>query len=462
MTLMRFNIIIILLSLLLFRLNLPAQTWPDSVSVPASNEFEKASIFKKIFMGSNYRKEWSTPVAMPIFDLKNDDRVFTIDELGGGNQTTTLYLKDKNGYEWALRSVDKKIKKDLLKGMLQTPLIRDMVQDLVSTAYPYAGLSIPDLSSAVGIPAGSHQLYFVPDDPVYGEFRQDMANRAFILIEMEPTGEDDDKTDKVLKLLAESNQYSIAQQDYLKTRLLDWLLADWDRHADQYRWLKKDSVDKKWIYPFPRDRDQAFANSNGLFVKLVGRTAMPFLRGFDKKSTGIRQISKKIDTIDIAFLNDLDRYEWEEIIKNFQKNISDSVIEMAVKKQPAEIYAIRGEEIIERLRSRRDGLLKNAMKYYSFLAKEVTIKGSGESELFKVINETGMTHVYVYDHSNGDTSAMIYSRTFYPAETRIIYLEENGPDKILQEGSSNKIKIVVKNSGRNQSYILSAKSGIKE
>jgi hypothetical protein len=127
------------------------------------------------------------------------------------------------------------------------------------------------------------------------------------------------------------------------------------------------------------------------------------------------------------------------------------VIESAIKKQPEEIYAIRGQKIINKLKSRRDGLLKNAMKYYSFLAKEVTVKSSAEAEFFRVDNYAHKTDITVYDYSKGDTSEIIYSRTFYTSETRRIYIEEDGADKIIQEGSPNKIKVIVKKAGQEMS-----------
>jgi hypothetical protein len=422
-----------------------AQSFPDSAVVAASLEFENASLFKKIFLGSNYRKEWATPVKMPAFSLRTNEHDFTIDKMGGGHQTTSLYLIDKNGKEWVLRSVDKTVKEDLVRGLFKLPFVLNMIQDLVSTAYPYGSLSIPDLSNAAGVVVGQHQLYFVPDDPAFGEHRERMANRAFILIDLHPTGESELKTNETIEKLRESNDYLMDQREFLKSRLLDWFIADWDRHEGQLRWLQKDSVGKKWFYPLPRDRDQAFAHSEGLFVKFVGITFMPFLRGFEKKSTGIRQLSKKIDSLDDAFLNRLEKNNWEEIIKNFQNNLTDSVIVSAIKKQPEEIYSIRGQRIIEKLKSRRDGLLKNALKYYSFLAREVTVKSSREAEFFKVNNYPDKTQVTVYDYSNEDTTQLIYSRTFYPSETRTIYILEDGADKILQEGEPNKIKVVIKN-----------------
>ena len=453
--------IIFLLTLFLHKA-VTSQLLTDSVKSVASQEFSDPSLLKKIFLGSNYRKEWATPVKMPVFYLKTDKHNFKIDRMGGGHQTTSLYLKDSGGKEWVLRSVDKKVKKDLVRGIFRMPFILKMIQDLVSTAYPYGSLSIPDLSNATGTLAGTHELYFVPDDPDFGEHRKDMANRAFILIDLHPTGEIDLETNEMIEKLKESNEYLVDQKEVLQSRLLDWLIADWDRHEGQLRWLQKDSAERKWFYPLPRDRDQAFAQSDGLFVKFVGSTFMPFLRGFGKKSTGIRQLSKKIDSLDHAFLNRLEKSDWENIIADFQSNLTDSVIESAIKKQPEEIYSIREQKIVDKLKSRRDGLLKNAMKYYSFLAREVTVKSSAKAEFFKITGYKDKTLVTVYDYSKGDTSEIIYSRSFDPAETRIIYILENGVDKILQEGELNKIKIVVRSSDRKKEYVLTGNAGIRD
>jgi hypothetical protein len=44
------------------------------------------------------------------------------------------------------------------------------------------------------------------------------------------------------------------------------------------------------------------------------------------------------------------------------------VIECAIRKQPKGIFAFRGTKLIEKLKSRRDGLLKHVMRYYDFLS----------------------------------------------------------------------------------------------
>ena len=115
---------------------------------------------------------------MPVFNIKQTN--FHIVRMGGGQQTTSLELADEQGREWTLRSVDKKVRPP--KEFMENTFMERIIQDHVSGAYPYAGLSVPDIAHAAGVPAGEQRLFFVPDDPVFGEYRSVMANRAFILV----------------------------------------------------------------------------------------------------------------------------------------------------------------------------------------------------------------------------------------------------------------------------------------
>src|SRR5215216_5568912 len=98
----------------------------DSIVFPASTQYSTASFLGRIISGTNYRKKWETPVAMPVFRLK--EKGFTIKELGGGMQTKSLRLLDKNRREWVLRSVDKKAEGALPKN-IRYPIVINFVQD---------------------------------------------------------------------------------------------------------------------------------------------------------------------------------------------------------------------------------------------------------------------------------------------------------------------------------------------
>lgn len=332
------------------------------ITAPASKKYISPSILGQIFIGTNYRKEWQTPVTMPVFNISKTN--FKIVKIGGGLQTISLDMVDDNNRELTLRSVDKNVLS--LKKYQQNIFIHSIIQDNVSGSYPYAELSVYDIAHAAGVPAGERHLYFVPDDTAFGVYRPIMANKVFILINTQPQQEKAITTIQMLDTLKQSKLFYVDEREYLKARLVDWLVADWDRHIDQFRWVEKRTDSGVGFFVVPRDHDQAFFRSNGLLVKIVGR---PHLNRFNSSGSGIDDLSEKTRDLDKQFTGHLQKEDWEKIIKQFQHNVTDSVIQVALKKQPKEIFAINGNELIGILISRRDGLLKHAMEYYSFLSK---------------------------------------------------------------------------------------------
>lgn len=342
-----------------------AQFSVEQATVPASEKYIKPSAFKKFFQGKNYRQEWETPVTMPVFKLNETN--LKIVEMGGGQQTTSLELVDDLGREWALRSVDKEVMPP--KKFMENTFMERVIQDLVSGSYPYAGLSVYEIAKAAGILAGEQKLYYVPDEPRFGEYRSAMANKVFILVNNQPQIEKNILTEEMLEKLSHGKNYYVDQKEYLKARLVDWLVADWDRHDGQWRWMERRTDSGIAFQIVSRDRDQAFYRSNGILAKIAGLFFMPHINKFNDDARGIKGLSKKTRHFDKQFTDQLKKEDWERTIREFQNNVTDSVIELAIKKQPPEIFAIHGDELIEKLKSRRDGLFKHVMKYYFFLKR---------------------------------------------------------------------------------------------
>lgn len=193
-----------------------------------------------------------------------------------------------------------------------------------------------------------------------------MANKVFILINTQPQQEKAITTTQMQAMLKQNKQCYVDEKEYLKARLVDWLVADWDRHMDQFRWVEKRTDSGIGFFVIPRDHDQAFFRSNGLLVNIVGR---PHLNKFNSSCSGIDDLSEKTRDLDKQLTGHLQKEDWERIIKQFQHNVTDSVVVTAIKKQPKEIFAINGNELIGILKSRRDGMLQHAMEYYTFLSK---------------------------------------------------------------------------------------------
>ena len=164
--------------------NIKPPVFPDSVRVVAA-PYYKAGKFKKWLLGANYRNEWMEPVKVKVFDIAKDMGGFKITKKGGGMQTRSLRLEDKNKKEFALRTIEKFPDATLPEEFRQT-VIKDAVVDGISASYPFAALSIPVMSRAAGVPYAAPKLVYIPDDPRLGYYQKEFANKLALLEEREP------------------------------------------------------------------------------------------------------------------------------------------------------------------------------------------------------------------------------------------------------------------------------------
>jgi hypothetical protein len=417
----------------------------DSVVISASDKYKHSTGFTQTFLGKNYRKEWNTPIAFKVLNISKEQGGFTITGMGGGKQTKSLKLKDRNGKEWTLRTVDKDPDKALPPNLRGT-LAKSIVQDMISASNPYAPLVVASLANAVGVVAAAPKYFFLPDDPALGYYKPMIGNSVVMLEDREPVPNPNDtkSTSKVLNKLYEDNDHRVDQEAVLKARLLDMLIADFDRHADQWKWQTLDTGKGKLYSPIPKDRDQAFFYSNGLLVKFLSRNKMPFLQGFRNRFHGINGLNFVARDFDRVFLNNLDKHSWQLIADTFRNKLTDENIKNAASKYPPEIKGMDSAITVTKLISRRNELTSEAMKYYKFLAKEVTIFGSNEPELFHITQDADKLKLTVYKKDEtADSVSVMYRRSFSSKETRELRLFGlNGADKfIIDPDVSSRIKL---------------------
>ena len=416
----------------------------DSVVISATDKYKKEKKFAQIFLGDNYRKVWSMPIAVKMFNVRKEQGGFKIISLGGGKQTKSLKLEDSKGKEWTLRTIEKDPEKALPQNLRGT-LAQDVVEDMISASDPYSPLVVPVLAKAAGIPSAGPKYFFVPDDPALGKYRSLFANRMVTLEDRNPVPDNDTKsTSKILNKLYEENDHKINQPAVLNARLLDMLIGDFDRHADQWKWGTDDTGKGKLYYPVPRDRDQAFFNSDGLLLKILSKQKMRFLQGFKKNIKDINGLNQVAKDFDRSFLNTIDEPQWKAITDSFIYKINDTVIDEAVDKYPREIKPMLAQKAALKLKTRRNNLLKDAMKYYRFISKQVNITGSNQEEYFHISNDNNQLKLNVYKkEKESDTALLLYSRSFNPAVTKELRLYGlNGNDKFeIDEAVSSRIKV---------------------
>ena len=439
------------------------------VKVNASDQYE-AGPFKRKMLGDNYRDVWKQTVEVPVFDIGTEKGGLKILQRGGGQQTLSLRLEDSTGHEYVIRSVEK-FPEAAVPEMFRKTFAQDLVQDQISASHPYAALVVPSLAEAAGIYHTNPKLFYVPDDPRLGDYQRLFAN-TLVIFEERPAGDwsfasnfgNSKKivnTAKVLEKLTDDNDHRVDQEFVLRSRLFDMIIGDWDRHDDQWRWASFKS-DKGEVYrPIPRDRDQAFFLNQGKLAKIWSRKwALPKFEGFDREIDWPSGLSFNARYFDRSFLNELSVEQWLRIADDLKKNLSDEEIERAIHEWPADVFRLHGEEIINNLKARRDNIAGAALEHYSFLAREIDVRGSNKREQFEVVHNEDHVQVSVYKlNKEGERGRKIYDRTIRPTETKEVRLFGLGGEDVFVIGGSGKEKVKIRIIGGDGKDVVSDETG---
>jgi hypothetical protein len=421
-----------------------AQIKGDSATAPGSSF--KIGGSRHFWMGANYRKEWNTPITVPLINLSTEHGGLTPVKRGGGKQTKSLRFEDPTGRQYTLRSIQKFITSKTLPGDLQSDAAADLVADGVSASYPYAALSIPDLARAAGIPHGDVKVVYIPDDPKLGEYRAEFGNMLALYESRLPDSVSKGwDTDEVADKLKDDNDNDVDQLALLRIRILDMFVMDLDRHEDQWSWGAYDNGKGKTYYPIAKDRDQAFYTNQGLLPGIVKWPwLVPQLEGIKAEANNINRFNFAARNLDRFFLNELNEQDWKNAGDRFLSQMTDAVIEQALMRQPHEIRNMNYGKLTKILKDRRKYLGAELMQYYRFLSEIVSVTGSDKKELFDITrNADGSVAVVVSKITKeGEVSTKMYERTFDAKDTKEIRLYGfGGEDKFVVHGNVDKIKV---------------------
>jgi len=414
----------------------------DSVTRAIAPEYDNVSNFHRFWLGQSHRALWAAPVKVKVFDLKG----YAIMQRGGGLQTKSLRLRDESGREWVLRSVQKYPERGM-PANLKATVARDILQDQVSTAHPYASVTVPVLAGALEIPHTNPQIVFMPDDPALGEYRADFANTVLLFEEREPDNLDTDNTPKVQGELEKDNDVHIRQKLVLRARLLDMLLGDWDRHEDQWRWQKDKKKGETTYSPVPRDRDQVYYTTSGVLPWFLSHQWLKSkFQGFHETIRDINGFNFNARFFDRYFLNEMSEDDWKEQLDIIEHTLTDSLLEAAVRRMPDTIYALSGREVLRILKVRRSTLRPEALNYYRFISKYVDIPASDKHEYFDVVHKTGgRIEVTIYKiKKDGTRDKELYHRVFHPEETKEIRLYGFGDEDQFTVSGHERSSIIVR------------------
>jgi hypothetical protein len=289
----------------------------DTVSIVPGPDYAAAG-FHRFLWGAHYRDAWTSSIRVPLLDLSVYAGGLTPLSAGGGLQTKSLWFAGEDGKPYAFRSVYKNAT-PLVPELLRNTFVESIAQDQMSTQFPAGALVADSLLVAAGVPHARPSLWVLPDDASLGEFREEFAG-VLGLLQERPVDEEEAiaafagaedviGSEELMDLVQAIPAERVDSRAYLTARLLDMLLGDWDRHADQWKWATFADSTPGWR-PIPRDRDQAFAKFDGLLPSL-GRQRFPAVSTFREKYGNVVNLHYNARFLDRRFLTELERAAWD-------------------------------------------------------------------------------------------------------------------------------------------------------
>ena len=418
----------------------------DSVLATAGRHYNRHSGFYCLFMGRHYRPVWAASIRVPVLSLATAaPGGLRPGKVGGGYQSISMTLEGTRQREYALRALDKEPSKTLPK-VLRPTFVLNMVRDATSAAIPYGALTVPPLAQAAGVPHTRPRLVYVrADEAGLGLISERFQGKLALLEEKynalasrtpDVAGATDfNGGEAMLKQVYESPLHYIDQPAFLRARLLDVWLGDWDRHEGQWQWAAfREASGRVRYLGIPKDRDQVyFRFDDGLIPWLAARPFIaPQFQTFRNEYNNIGGLVFQARFIDQRGLSQMTRADFRRTALDLQRRLPDSIVERAMHRLPPAVYALEGRRLGAALRARRITLPQAADAFYLSLAHEPTLGGTAQAERFVVTRYTDSTTVRIYSAQKPAGDSLHFQRTYFRGETHNISLDGLGGDDIFE------------------------------
>ncbi len=448
-------------------------------SIYSEEEVNKSG-FYKWFWGNHYREIYGRDIEAPVLflqDLPHNVRAITE---GGGNQSRSLRLMDDNKHEYtvrelrksAVRFIQSRIKDHYVIEYANNTVVEDIIQDYYTTAQPYAQFAINELLDAIDIAHANPKIVYLPKQKRLGRFNKNYGDKLYMFEKhvgdenksFKTFGNADDiiSTKDLLIELREDKDVKIDEDSYLRARLFDMLIGDWDRHADQWRWALHEQSDGTQLYkPIPRDRDQAFPKYDGVFPFIL-KAVSPLARNmqtYAPEMHNVKTFNNSVYYLDKNFINRAEWNDWKKQAETIQNELTDKVIDSAFANLLEDTQDESIDSIKSILKQRRQHMVSIARDYYDYFKKHEIIVATNKDNTIDVLRHpNGKTTITISQKDN-----IIFENTYLKDETKEIWMYAlDGDDTISVSGEgSDYIKLKIFGGEEHDIYNITNKRAVK-
>ncbi len=421
-------------------------SFPDKVeaSIYTKEETDKSNFYKKLW-GERYRKYFSTDIKLPTVNLDTLYGGLKPVRKGGGHQSKSLRLEDAQGRQYVMRALRKNavqyLQAVVFKDQYVTPEFQGtkteaLLLDAFTASHPYAPFTIADLSKAVDVYYTEPRLFYVPKQKAIGKFNDEFGDEIYMIEERAANGHGDKKgfgysnklisTYDMLEKIREDEDHMVDESAYIRARLFDMVIGDWDRHQDQWRWAVFKEKGKTVYRPVPRDRDQAFSlMDDGALLKTATFLIPPIrlLRSYSAELKDPKWFNVEPYPLDVALLTRSTKADWDKEAQTIQNNLTSDIIDKAFLNFPEEVRGATTNEIKEKLIGRRNAIKDISDEYFDIVNKYATVRGTDKDDWFEIERlANGFTSIKVYRIKKGKKKDLFHERVYNPDENKEIWI----------------------------------------
>lgn len=421
-----------------------------------TKEMTTKSGIHKFLIGDLYRDYYSNPIQANVLDLTKYKGGVTPVRAGGGHQSKSLRLVDADGKEYVMRAVKKSatrflqavaFKDQYVAKDFEDTYTEGFLLDFYTSTNPYYPFTIGELADPLGLYHTNPELYYVPKQNVLQEFNSNYGDELYMLEERPMKKFSDDPifgkpndiigTDELLTNLRSDEKYKVDEKMYIRARLFDMLLGDWDRHSDQWRWGEFEENGSIIYQPIARDRDQVFPKYDGFLLSLIMRIpALRHMQPFTENIRNVKWFNMEPYPMDIAFTKNSTKEDWITEANYINENLTDEIIDNSFQNLPDEIKDENLNKIKELLKIRRPKLKEYAEEYYKVLRKTVLLTGTDKDDKFVITRlPKGETKVQIYRLKKSGEE-LFFEKNYFKNETKEIWIYGmNDQDKFEVNGN---------------------------
>lgn len=407
----------------------------------------KSDLYNKLW-GEHYRKLYSVPIAVPAVTLQSLWGGMTVVEQAADFQGLLLkndrqqlcLLKPLGGYTTFMES--EFFQEVYNKKVFKNTYLDQFIGDAYTIINPYTFISADYLARSSGLSSNNSRIFYLPEHSTRDTVADGtpIENKLVSVIDVPDFNIRPNilLTEELLDTIQADKNFQVNQELYIRERLLDMLIGDWNKIPENWNWLGRNAGDSILFAPIVIDRNHAFTKVDGILFKQMLRVlGLSFIVNYDASLKSVRKENTLGFALDMALASQSDVSVWIEQARFIQRTLTDSVIGEAFALLPKGVEDKEVERISRTIKERRGKLEKIATSYFASLQRTPVITGTNRSDRFVIDRHNpDSLFIQIYDKQTGQR---VFNRKFSRKETKEIWLYGlEGDDSFEVSGKAKK------------------------